>query len=222
MEKADRSNDPLAAGITWLQFSICRSPFRERWPSIRSLRVVTSMFDLPVSHSIPVTSLLEVGATSREWEPTVRRLWPNADYRSLDLDRTHQHDYHAFDEIDRQFDVVMCLEVLEHVAPDVAVEILRQCQLACQPGGHLLVSVPNVMTPGVQLEFTHQTAYNHHDLPALLSWVGLEIIDGARVCLAGRRYRLLHQYLVSPLHRLMKVDFCQSVIMLAKRPQENV
>jgi SAM-dependent methyltransferase len=206
-----------AAGISWTQFHRARIEFQRRWPSVWKLPVTDELFKLVLDQNERPRSVLDVGATTRVWEPTVRRHWPDAEYRSLDIDRTHTQDYYSFDDVDRTFDLVFCVEVLEHVPPNIAIELLENCARAVRPGGLVLMSVPNVLTPGAQLEFTHQTAYSHFDLPGLMSWVGLDVIDGARLCLRSRKHRLLHQYLFMPLHRAMKVDFCQCVLMLGRR-----
>ena len=113
----------------------------------------------------------------------------------------------SFEELDREFDLVTCLEVLEHVNPRTGVELLRDCIGACRVGGHVLASVPNTHAAVYQDEFTHQTAYTYADLSGLMSYLGLEVIDGRRVFLASTRHRIVHQYLAYPLHRLLRIDF---------------
>lgn len=214
-EHIDKST---AAGIPWARFASVRRECSKRWPGIFDLKVKTSFFSGIDKHLPSVGSLLDVGATNRGWEPALRSLWPGLQYASLDIDSTHEHDYRDFSELDRSFDVVLCLEVIEHVAPDESIRILRQCARACRPGGLVLVSVPNVCTPGIQLEFTHQTAVSHRDLAALATWVGLEVLEVYRVTFRPRRSRWMH-WLLHPLHRVLAIDYCQSVLIEARRPE---
>ena len=214
----DRSNETTLAGVSWLQFARKRVSASARWSSIWQLRALRGMHDVVSLNGAPVQSVLDVGATDRVHEPFVRQRWPGVDYKSFDIDRTNHHDYHDFADIDRQFDLVTILEVLEHVPPKVAVELMAQCAKACRPGGHVLVSVPNVFTPGTQLQWTHVSALDHLDILGLLAWSGLEVVDAARVYLASGRHRFVHQYLLHPLHRLLGVDYAQSVVALGRKP----
>ena len=151
----DRSNETTTAGISWVAFARCRSQFISRWPSVFRIPLRRSHHELLTESDLPLKSFLDVGATDRVHEAKVRAEWPGIDYRSFDIDRTNKHDYHDFAEIDRQFDAVTLLEVLEHLPPKVAIELMEQCFRACKSGGWFLASVPNVYTPGVQAEWTH-------------------------------------------------------------------
>jgi SAM-dependent methyltransferase len=60
-------------------------------------------------------------------------------------------------ELERQFDVVVAIEVLEHV-PDTEVGgFLRDLASRTQPGGHVLLTVPTVAVP------VHPKHYRHYD-----------------------------------------------------------
>jgi SAM-dependent methyltransferase len=215
----DRSHETTLAGLSWLQFARQRAASSARWSSIWSFRVVRFLLDLASQNRIPVQSVLDVGATDRLHEPLARERWSGCVYKSFDIDRTNTHDYHEFGDIDQQFDLVLLLEVLEHVPPKVAVELMTQCVKACRPGGYVLASVPNVYTPGIQLEWTHIAPFHYTDLLGLLSWAGLEVVDAARLYSATRKRRLLHQYLLHPLHRALDVDYAQSVVALGRKAQ---
>jgi len=214
----DRSNETTLAGLSWLQFARKRSTAGAPWSSIWKLRTLRHMHDLASAHELAVTSVLDVGATDRVHESLVRQRWPGVIYKSFDIDRTNKHDYYDFAEIDRQFDLVTLIEVLEHVPPKVAVELMAQCVKACRSGGHVLVSVPNVYTPGTQLEWTHVSALHYCDILGLIAWSGLEVVDAARVYMAGNLKRIVHAGILHPVHRLLGVDYAQSVVALGRKP----
>lgn len=217
-QQEDRSRETTAAGLSWGEFARARKPFVERWPTVFHLRLVRDHHQIARELAPGARSVLDVGATERLHEAGVRKAWPGVDYRSFDVDRTHPHDYHDFADVDRQFDLLTLLEVLEHVPPATAVEIVRQCFQLTRPGGHLLVSVPNVYRPGVQQEWTHIAQFPYMDLAGLLAWAGYEVVDGARVFYASQRGWLLHAKLFAPLHRFLSVDFAHAIVMLVRRP----
>jgi len=203
---------------------------RERWASHWDLRVETDHFAplerLAVASRNPdpgvpgVKSVLDVGATDRRHRGAVTQRWPEAEYRSLDVDRTLPHDYHDFRELDRRFDLVMCVEVLEHLPATEVVALLGECVAACRPGGHVYLSVPNCIVPYYQFEFTHQSTFTHQDLGALCRLAGLEVLDMTRSTRGVRRHVRIHR-LLAPWHRLMRTDHCGSITCLARRPDEG-
>ncbi|MFK7959219.1 MAG: class I SAM-dependent methyltransferase [Phycisphaerales bacterium] len=216
----DRSHETTAAGIPWLAFARYRTQVRERWELPWDMRIVDEMLESADDANIwsNVNSVLDVGATDRLHEPAIRRRRPDIDYRSLDVDRSLPHDYHDFADVDRTFDMVVCFEVLEHVDERTAVQLVRQCTSVLRPGGHLLISVPNLLVPYYQLEFTHCTAYRYDDLAALFSIHGA-IVDEVVRCASGpRRSRWIHQHILGRWHRFMRTDFCSSIICLGHMP----
>jgi hypothetical protein len=94
---------------------------------------------------------------------------------------------------------------------------MHRCHAATRSGGYMLASVPNVWAPGVQQEWTHVATLQYLDLIGLLAWVGFEIVDAARVYFAFQRHWLLHAKLMHPLHRLLGVDYAQSIVVLGKK-----
>ena len=214
----DRSHETTTAGISWVAFARCRGQFISRWPSVFRMPLRPDHHALLTERGLPLQSYLDVGATDRVHEPKVRAAWRGIDYRSFDIDRTNQHDYYDFAAVDRQFDAVTLLEVLEHLPPKVAVELMGQCFRACKSGGWFLASVPNVYTPGSQEEWTHISTLHYLDLLGLTAWAGFEVVQAARVYYGSWRHQLVHAKLLHPLHRVLGVDYAQSIVVLAKKP----
>ncbi len=64
-------------------------------------------------------------------------------------------------DLDETFDLVVAIEVLEHIAPDCVRDFLRSLSARVRPGGNLIISVP---TPVSRLLAKH---HRHYDLEAL-------------------------------------------------------
>jgi len=213
----DRSCETTSIGIPWLQYAHYRSGFKKRWPTIWHLPIVTNPFAMLANYIKQPEAVLDVGATDRVWEPAIRNLWPGACYRSLDLDRTNRHDYYSFDAVDMRFDLVLCFEVLEHLPPRELLEMIQRCISACKPGHFLAFSVPNLLADSYWMDFTHQTALSFWDLPTLMNYCGLEIVEAARWCTGSARKQFIHRHLFGLLHRALNKDYCQSILVLGKK-----
>jgi SAM-dependent methyltransferase len=210
----DMSRQSTPAQISWTDYSKSRKIFKKKWPSIWRLPIVTDPFRLISNHP---KSVLDVGATERLWESVIKERWPGTDYRSFDIDRSSIHDYYDFKDINRQFDCVICFEVLEHLAASELIPMIQRCISVCGQGGHLFFSVPNLLSDSFWQDFTHQTALSFWDLPALMHYCGLEILSGARWHRATLKRRLIRRYFLYPLFRAINKDFCQSVLMVGRK-----
>lgn len=214
---ADRSQETSAAG-PWLAFARERGAFRRRFPDPWRYPIVCSPLDLfPAGAGAPAT-VLDVGATTRHMKTPVETKWTGSRYMSVDLDRTNEHDFYSLDEISDPFDLVLCLEVIEHLDGEAALGMLRSIYDCVKPGGHFIVSVPNVFTQGVQLEFTHRTAFSPYDLGGVVTLTGFEAMSIARWWTNKPGRALTARKLLSPLFSLLRLDFCQSFIVAGKKP----
>ena len=98
-----------------------------------------------------------------------RRKLPAADLFRLDLSDPD------FDRVQGQrsgqFDLVVCCEVIEHVAEDVLA--LRRLRLLLAPGAHLILTVPAGRMSRFDRAIGHQRHYRPGELKQLLARVGL-------------------------------------------------
>jgi SAM-dependent methyltransferase len=100
--------------------------------------------------------------------------------------------------LDETFDVVLAMEVLEHVPDDRVAGFLRALEARTRPGGHVVVSVPTVVLP---LNPKH---YRHYDLSLLkdqLDASGVEL-QVERVQYVYRHPWIMRMYRRVTLNRL--------------------
>jgi 2-polyprenyl-3-methyl-5-hydroxy-6-metoxy-1,4-benzoquinol methylase len=78
----------------------------------------------------------------------------------------------------REYDVIMLLQVLEHVRREKLPDVMRLLHSRLKPGGHLIVVVPNGGNPlGVverYADLTHQTLFTENSLRQLVAAADIE------------------------------------------------
>ena len=79
---------------------------------------------------------------------------PDIDYRCVDIS-----------DIDENFDIVTCIEVLEHIPEEQVHPFIKNLFRKCNPGGKLIISVPTKILP------INKKHYRHYDLALLLDQV---------------------------------------------------
>jgi SAM-dependent methyltransferase len=100
-----------------------------------------------------------------------RRRNPSFDLFQLDLEGPPLEARHP-DRIGR-YDLVVCSEVLEHIADDALAA--RRLAALLAPGGHLLVTVPGGKMSRYDEVIGHQRHYRRGDIQRLLSGAGLSV-----------------------------------------------
>lgn len=101
------------------------------------------------------------------------------------------------EQLDEQFDVVTCIEVLEHVPDDAIGPFLRTLAARAKPNGRVIVCVP---TTNVRLKPKH---YRHYDIELLTRQVEA---SGAPLTVEGVRYSFRPTMLYRVIRRLSVND----------------
>ena len=103
-----------------------------------------------------------------------RRFGHMENFRAVQMDLTRAEDYDRL--ADEQLDTIICLNVLEHIAPDEAV--LDHFYRLLPPGGHAIILVPQhpwLYTP-VDKVLGHERRYTAEELRDKLVKAGFEVV----------------------------------------------
>ena len=163
--------------------------------------------------------VLEVGAGDRHlgtWLVDDARC---ASYESMDIDPTGHHDYRDLEAIERQYDCIFALEVIEHLSLDEIRPWLARLGELLRPGGRLVLSTPNTFYPPAYLrDATHRTPLCYDEFAGLVSSTGLEVTRIVRVYNDPLHRLLLRRYAFGWLFRMIGIDFARQIVLVAEKP----
>ena len=163
-------------------------------------------------------SVLEVGAFNRDLADRIKKHCPQVRYKSMDIDPTYPHDYASFEEIKETFDLVLLFEVIEHLTPDDGREMVAKIHGVLRQGGRVIVTTPNVYTPGQYWkDITHLTPYHYEELGGAFLRQGFELVEINRLHSEPFLRFFLKAYFFLPLFRFLGVDFTKSILLVARK-----
>jgi len=201
----------------WSRLIEARRAFRREQGDFWSLGLVRKSETLAASFAVPGGRVLDVGAGDRGLEGVLRARVGDLTYVSVDPDPGGAHDYRSLDVVKDRFDLVTCLEVIEHLSPADAVALLASARERLAPGGRLVLSTPNVMNPTAFLTtMDHKTPFAWDELGGVLTLLGYRVLQMVRVQ-NDPWLRRLGRWLVYPLYRVLAVDFARSIAVVAQR-----
>ncbi len=203
--------------LDWSRLYRQRREVARRFGGIWSLplakRYHTVLAKLPAPRSV-----LDLGAGDRSLRSRLSVLWPEAEYRSCDVDASGEHDFLGIDEVQGTYDLICALEMIEHVPLDEAGRILERCHGLVEAGGMIALTTPNVYYPPAFLrDATHRTAFCYDELGGLLQLCGFEVTHVYRLHHDALIKRLAKRYLFYPLYRLLGVDFAHGIMVVARK-----
>ena len=202
--------------LDWSQIIYYRDQIHKRYRTVWDLKIVRRRSRFVQSHLRPGMRMLDVGAWDRKMGKKLEGLAPGIVYKSMDIDHNFPHDYYSFDEINEQFDLITCLEVIEHVELEEGVEMVGRLRQLLVEDGQLIISTPNVYNPTrFLLDATHKVAYSYEELGGLLLSQGFEVLGIYRTYNASVLKYFLRFTLFYPLHKILDVDFARSIIIVA-------
>jgi SAM-dependent methyltransferase len=204
--------------MKWSEQFRLRERVHQKYPEVWTLKIVKKRLPIILKYLRDGEAVLEIGAANRTLEGRIRKHYPKALYKSMDIDPSYSHDFYSFGEIKETFNMVLLFEVIEHLSVDEGREMVKNIYQILQPGGRVILTTPNVYTPGrYWKDATHRTAYHYEELGGLLLHQDFEILEICRVFNEALIPFLTKGYLFSPVFRFLGIDFTKSILIVAQK-----
>jgi SAM-dependent methyltransferase len=207
--------------LDWSQIIYYRDQIHQRYPKIWNLKLVKRPSWLLKKFLRPGMRILDVGASDKRMEKRVKDVYPDIRYKSMDIDPTIPHDYYSLNDIDKRFDLIILFEVVKHLELEKGLAMLGRLRELLVEGGRLIISTPNIYHPNTfSTTTTHKTAYRYDELGGIVFSQGFEVLGIYRSFHASALKYLLRLSLFYPLHRILNVDFAESIVILAQKSEK--
>ncbi|MFQ5964425.1 MAG: class I SAM-dependent methyltransferase [Candidatus Scalinduaceae bacterium] len=204
--------------VSWSEVLRKRDVIHKRYASIWQVPVLRKRFRLILSLLIDGARVLDVGAGDAGWGPRLQKATTNITYKTVDIDPNQSPDYRSMQEIQQEFDLIISLEVIEHLTLADGENMIRECERILSPGGKLVISTPNIFNPSrFLMDSTHLTPYSYEELGGLCLRAGLEVQEIYRTFNASTVQFFLKRAFVTPIHRFIGIDYTKSIIIVAKK-----
>jgi hypothetical protein len=215
LESAIR-NRQSAMEPAWSQLYRHRREVAARFGGVFQLPLAKRVRDVLLEHVAPGAATLEVGAGDRGMGEHLLKT-PGVTYESMDLDPAGGHDYSSLNEIARQYDCVLSLEVVEHLPLAEILPWLVRLRELLKPRGCLVLSTPNTFYPPAYLrDATHRTPLCYDELGGLVEAAGLRVERIVRIYNDPIWRYIARRWLFGWLFRLIGLDFARQIVLVAR------
>jgi len=197
-----------------------RYEIHKRYPQIWDVPLWRKRFGLVSSHMKKAAKILDVGADKREWESRFKAHDPDCSYSSMDINRSQNHDFYDLEAITGEYDLILLLEVIEHIPLEKGEHMLRTLYQRLAPGGVIVLTTPNIWRPSQYLrDATHVQPYAYDELGGLLTYCQFDLIGIWRLWNSHVLDRFTRLTVGKYLHRYVGVDFAKTLMAVAKKNQ---
>jgi SAM-dependent methyltransferase len=204
--------------MDWSEQVQWREKVHQQYPEVWNLRIVRKRLPFILKYLKDGESVLEIGAYHRELEGRMKKHHPRILYKSLDIDPSYPHDYTSIEEVREEFDLVLLFELIEHLDRESGTKMVDRIFEILKPGGRVILTTPNVYTPGQYWkDVSHLTPYHYEELGGLFLSRRFESVDLFRYFNAPFVRYVMRVYLFSPVFRFLGIDFTKSILLIAKK-----
>jgi len=204
--------------MRWGEQFRLRERVHQQYPTIWNLKIVRKRLPFILTYLKDGEAVLEIGAFNRELEGRIKKYYSHILYKSMDIDPTYPHDYSSLEEVHEKFDLVLLFEVIEHLNVEEGREMIGRIYQILNPGGRVILTTPNVYTPGQYWkDLTHCTAYHYEELGGMFLSERFELLGIYRLFSQPFLQFMIRVYLFYPVFRLLGIDFTKSSLLVAQR-----
>lgn len=202
---------------SWSLLHEYRNKIRKQIPDFWKIKIIKNELEGILKVVKDEDKILEIGASKRYLEKALRKQRPNIFYKSLDIDKRLPQDYYSLNDIKEQFDVVIMIEVIEHLILEEGIKLLKKIREFLKENGKLVLTTPNIYHPTRFFDASHKVPYRYDEIGGILLFLGFKNIRVYRLFNDDFFRRLFRLYIGKYLHKFLDVDFALSILVTANR-----
>jgi len=170
---------------------------------------------LYLRYALDSHSILDFGAGDLSHKKFILQHGYNGTYKTLDISSGFTYDYKDISEVKEAFDLVFCLEVIEHLSLDTFLNLLKAFKKILNKNGKIIIATPNAYHVNFfwAADITHIRPYPCHDLCNLLDIHGYKNIIFHKVT---RRTPLMKLFIKKILTHFLEVDYATNICVIAE------
>ncbi|HXH73695.1 MAG TPA: methyltransferase domain-containing protein [Bacteriovoracaceae bacterium] len=190
-----------------------------QYTNSESMEAIEDIFFQVLKESATV---LDFGAGDMRIKNKMLKAGYKGKYETLDLSDGGNYTYRDLKEVTKKFDVILCLDVIEHLSLTDGLGLTESLVKLLNPTGALILQTPNarcVRNP-LSWDMTHLHCYNAPDLWAYLTCMDLDV-KGYRVHFTRPGFHPLTwiKNFISKIiiTQFLGMDYADNIVMVARK-----
>ncbi len=189
----------------------------KRWLLLENLCEIEQIYFESIKNC---KSLLDVGAGDLRLMKKFVRAGYRGEYHTQDISAEHPHTYQHLSDVDRKFDAIICMDVIEHMSLHRGLEMIQKMVSLLGANGILILQTPNARCVRNPMggDMTHLHCYNLPDLWAYLRCEGFQA-QGFRIVLSRDEglIQKLHTFVARfIITKMIGCDYADNIAVIGK------